>query len=150
MTNPGRGADDSTLAQFDKILTDAQSIFDRMNRVLLEAHKPTGTVPRVDASMPMSPVRLHGKVFAVVEGNASTVPPLPITCVTRRAADPRRRGLGEPATHKCLPPWASGKALRPPCQRSTTTQPAAIPRRGSGAGDPPSPSSTRATPSRFI
>jgi hypothetical protein len=31
MTNPGRGADDSTLAQFDKILTDAQSIFDRMN-----------------------------------------------------------------------------------------------------------------------
>jgi hypothetical protein len=38
----------------------------------------------------------------------------------------------------------------PPCQRSTTTQPAAIPRRGSGAGDPPSPSSIRATPSRFI
>jgi hypothetical protein len=68
MTNPGSGADDSTLAQFDKILTDAQSIFDRMNRVLLEAQKPTGTVPRVDASMPMSSVRLHGKVFAVVEG----------------------------------------------------------------------------------
>ena len=45
---------------------------------------------------------------------------------------------------------ASGKALRPPCQRSPTTQPAAIPRRGSGAGDPPSPSSIRATPSRFI
>src|ERR1700733_15443998 len=26
--------------------------------------------------MPMSPVRLHGKVFAVVEGNASTVAPM--------------------------------------------------------------------------
>jgi hypothetical protein len=35
-------------------------------------------VPRVDGSMPMSPVRLHGKVFAIVEGNASTVAPMAV------------------------------------------------------------------------
>jgi hypothetical protein len=33
-------------------------------------------VPRVDGSIPASTVRLHGKVFAVVEGNASTVAPM--------------------------------------------------------------------------
>jgi DMSO/TMAO reductase YedYZ molybdopterin-dependent catalytic subunit len=36
-------------------------------------------VPRVDGNMPMSPVRLHGKVFAAVEGIASTVTPMAVS-----------------------------------------------------------------------
>jgi DMSO/TMAO reductase YedYZ molybdopterin-dependent catalytic subunit len=35
-------------------------------------------VPRLDGSIPMSPVRLHGNVFVVVEGNASTVAPMAV------------------------------------------------------------------------
>jgi DMSO/TMAO reductase YedYZ molybdopterin-dependent catalytic subunit len=34
--------------------------------------------------MPMSPVRLHGKVFAVVEGNASTVAPMAVVSSNER------------------------------------------------------------------
>jgi len=37
-----------------------------------------GTAPRVDGSVPMPPVRLHGKVFAVVERNASRVAPMAV------------------------------------------------------------------------
>jgi DMSO/TMAO reductase YedYZ molybdopterin-dependent catalytic subunit len=36
-------------------------------------------VPSVDGNMLESPVRLHGKVFAVVEGNASRVAPMAVT-----------------------------------------------------------------------
>jgi DMSO/TMAO reductase YedYZ molybdopterin-dependent catalytic subunit len=41
-------------------------------------------VPPVDGSIPISPIRLHGKVFAVVEGNASTVTRMAVASSNQR------------------------------------------------------------------
>ncbi len=51
-------------------------------------HPRTSTVPRVDSGMPMSPVRLHSKMFAVSgkgnAANASTVAPMAVASSNER------------------------------------------------------------------
>ena len=42
MANDSGSADPSALASFDGILSDAQSTFDKVNKVLLDAPKPKG------------------------------------------------------------------------------------------------------------
>jgi hypothetical protein len=42
MANDSDGSDPSALASFDGILSDAQSTFDKLNKVLLDAPKPKG------------------------------------------------------------------------------------------------------------